>query len=202
MKIPVFILLLTFCTTSFAQFPSPTNFQYDFTYYSIGQMGLCAGMTTPEDAFTCSSFSWDMPDTSLTTATLDHFEIINETTQYGVELVQSLPGTSFTTKGGFSEKLNVFADYTNPEGRSAPSITETSQGIPLHIGLNQTTKALQINSNQPFDQFQVFSLHGNLLYSTNAKPSATYLKSLGSGVYILVATSKVYGIYSQKFTID
>lgn len=200
------------CLTAKAQFPAPSNFIYEMDYIELGEDGWCDGVAVNGPSH-CSSFTWNMPDTSNTNATLNNFEIYNITD--GVTtLIHSLTDTNYTVGEAYADTLYVIAIYSNPEGQSEPSNFEFSEGIPVGIDnvslqessyklrFNQTSKTLETISDTPLKQIDIYNLDGKLVYSDKGKMRTINLNNLSSGLYIFFAKDEDNRIYNRKLLIQ
>ncbi len=76
MRLFILPLLLATSFTCLAQFPAPVNFDFTYVYNNSGSL-LCNGEPLPLYGY-CSTFSWEAPDVSSTTAELVSYTIYHE----------------------------------------------------------------------------------------------------------------------------
>jgi hypothetical protein len=198
--IPTFNLL--------AQFPAPTDFSYQLDYIELNQWGVCLGQTVYGPSF-CSHFRWKMPDTSLTGATLEYYEIYNVFEQ-DTNLIHNLSDTTFTTTVPYEGDLFVVAVYSNPQGKSEPSNIINNPGIPINIYEAQLipeitikhiseTELLQIESIKRIVNIKILSINGQILYNEGNINHFIYIGNLKPGLYIIEFIDDDSHILREKF---
>ena len=129
-KLMLFVVVLFITQFSIAQeFPAPTNFEIDSRYIGLDGVGSnCDGLQIfgPEHV---THFSWDEPDLSSTTATLEYYTIYS-----GGVPVATTQNTTHCVDFGFAEtELYVKATYSNPDGESEASNIVEAGGLPIGI---------------------------------------------------------------------
>jgi len=159
-------------------FPQPTNFQFSYTYISTGGLGwgVCSDTVIYGPAY-CSSFIWNTPDTSLTTASLAYYNLyIYDAFLLDTLLITSTTDTSFEISQGFIGEMWVTAIYTGPSGESVPSNTVVNDDLPISIEeellkaninvfYNSNIKQLVIENAEKIENYKLFDINGKIIIS-------------------------------------
>lgn len=202
-------ILLILSLNLYSQFPSPKNFDYRLTYIELDQWGVCDGETVYGPSY-CSSFSWQLPDTSLTEAQLESFELFDIVSNDTI-FIHSLTDTVYITTTPYEGDLFVIAVYSNPSGRSEPSNIVNNPGIP--IGIDETDfesdisliqypekDFLLINTNTEIKLVRIINLNGQPVYEERNENFQIYIGNLKSGIYIIELMDLNNHFLRKKFT--
>lgn len=208
MKKVIFSLLILhiFCSTIYAQFNAPANFQFAYTYIMIGDAALCNGQMVSGPAY-CSSFTWSPPDTTTTTATLDHYNLYHN--DYSTShLIASVTDTFYIIVEGYIGYLWVTAVYTNPAGESDSSNVVLNEDLPVNIKEEQTTDdtfsfnivqdKIIISENHPMASLSLLDLTGKTVLSEHSGLNEIDIKNLSKGIYILEAITTSRKTFRRK----
>jgi len=84
-----------------------------------------------------------MPDTSLTSATLDSFNIYR-ISHNDTSIIAQVKDTVLIIEGGYMDSLYVVANYLNPKGKSSPSNKSLFRGLPIE------SKPIDLKINEVF----------------------------------------------------
>ena len=210
MTIIIRIILLLFILSYnnlYAQFPSPSDFSYHLEYFGLDEWGVCNGQPVNGPSY-CSHFIWRMPDTSITEASLEYFEIYNIYNS-DTNWIHSLSDTSYTTTTPYEGDLYVIAVYSNPSGKSKPSNIINNPGIPIGIketgyiteiiiNYNLETEFIEIESKKSLTNIKIFDLKGQIIYNEENIITCIFIGNLKPGIYIIEITDNVNHIYRDK----
>jgi hypothetical protein len=181
----------------FAQFPAPSNLAYSYDYIMIGDEDYCDGLVVHGPAY-CFSFTWSAPDTSLTSATLDHYNLYyfsapgNDTS-----LVDSSAQTYLEINAGFIGYLFVTAIYTGPGGESAPSNIVFVDDLPISVPdvqqkchhdlhYDQLSETLTFHADEEgIDQLVIRDDQGRAVISVLHPQQTITMNNLPAGLYIV-----------------
>ncbi|MFH2096251.1 MAG: T9SS type A sorting domain-containing protein [Bacteroidota bacterium] len=188
-------IFITGYTTPF-YFPPPQNFQFSYDYISMGDWGICEGTIAYGPDY-CSYFSWNTPDTSLTTATLDHYVLyyydydISDTT-----VVTTTSDTSYEITQGFIGEMWVTAVYTGPDGESDSSNVIVNSDLP--IGISEASQArqpvvfyqaesgvLMFENSDLISSFSIHDITGKSMKNGENPGGQISTKTLSPGIYII-----------------
>jgi hypothetical protein len=139
-------LLLLISLNAFAQFPVPTDFQFNYTYIMIEQSGFCEGQVVGGPTY-CSTFSWNAPDTAGLTTQLEFYRIYYQ--MYFMQdstpiIIAEVNETFHNMEIGILGKIWVTAVYSNPDGESEPSNIIINDDLPISIEEQNNTNQFQI----------------------------------------------------------
>ena len=198
-------MIQTVCLSG--QFPPPGNFSYQLNYIEMDQWGVCNGETVYGPSY-CSYFKWDFPDTSLTEATLEYFEIYN-VFNGDTCLIHSLPDTFYITTTPYEGDVYVIAVYSNPTGKSEPSNVVTVDEIPVStddtdnipgiiLHYDPETEFLQIGSVRSLKHIRIIDSNGQITHNEKNITSGVYVGNLIPGIYIIEITDQINTLYREK----
>lgn len=203
------LILHIFCSTIYAQINAPVNFQYAYTYIMIGDAALCNGQMVNGPAY-CSTFTWSPPDTTTTTATLDHYNLYHNdysTTQ----LITSVTDTFYIIAEGYIGYLWVTAVYTNPNGESDSSNVVQNDDLPISIKGEQTSdepfnfnifqNKIIIPGNYQITSLNLFDLTGKTVLSALPCINEIDIKNISKGIYILDVKTTNQKTYRKKVVV-
>ncbi len=209
------IALLTAFTVK-AQFPAPTDFQFSYNYFMIGDGGYCDNSFLIGPAY-CSHFSWIAPDTSITNATLSYYKVhYTSDTTFGFPNFDTV---FITTQNSLSVPIGIIgwvwvtAVYSNPDGESVSSNVEYNFNLPIGIPDNEivnksqvifdhsTYKLSVINSNTIL-RLRIVNSIGICSKEFNKVGSEYFLNDLKKGMYIIEVQQKDHTSYFKKIIVE
>lgn len=207
-------LLLLISLNAFAQFPVPTNFQFNYTYIMIEQSGFCEGQVVAGPTY-CTYFSWIKPDTIGNTTQLEFYRIYykmylgQDTT---LIIIAEVNETFHEMQIGIMGEIWVTAVYSNPEGESEPSNTIINYDLPISIEEQNYTNQFQIiydrekhslnfSSVESDITIRIYDLNGRCIISTVYNENSIQFESLKQGIYILEAEFKNGKMLRKKILI-
>ena len=189
-----------------AQFPAPESFQFLYEYIMLDEWGMCNDVTLYGPDY-CSHFSWSPPDTSLTDARLDSYQVYVD----DMPLV-SVTDTFYTTSGGFIGKFYVTAVYTDPSGESDSSnvvsnyelpISSVELGSPGRHGIiyNAGDRQLVVQDAMAIRRLRIFDIRGMEIFSASPVRRTIDVSGIGSGLYIIEKQETNNRVFRQKIVI-
>ncbi|MFH2143138.1 MAG: T9SS type A sorting domain-containing protein [Bacteroidota bacterium] len=193
-------------------FPQPTNFQFSYDYIMLGDWGICLGTTVMGPAY-CSHFSWNTPDTSLTTATFDHYVLYYYDYYLSDTLVvTTTTDTIFEIEQGFIGEMWVTAVYTGPNGESDSSNVIINPDLPISVIENENVSNIDVFYNQNSGQlcfenadkiqiYYIYDIRGNVIVSGKNTSSFIELRDCSKGVYTINILSDDGERFVKKFII-
>ena len=208
MKAFTLFFWLLFSVSVFGQFPEPTNFQFNYSYILLNSVGPCNGHTIVGPAY-CSDFWWEAPDTTSTSATLDHYVIYyHPNNDPQIYAIATTTDTSVEMEIGIIGQVWVTAVYNNPDGESAASNVVVNNDLPISVGqisekdmtsayYDKTNEILNIKISDKTFQIKLYNYLGELLqdvYNTKQLNMATYAK----GLYIVEIILKNHRVVRYK----
>lgn len=183
---------------SWAQFPAPSNLEFDYQYIMIDQAGYCNGQWIGGPAY-CSHFNWSPPDTSATLSTLDHYNLYyNEFWNMDTVLVlyATVQDTFYTVEDGFIGEMWVTAEYSNPPGESEPSNIVFNGDLPIHvvniepadnslIQFDRNLATIRIIHPETIGKINLYDSQGRLISEYNFFDKDISVGHLNPGLYII-----------------
>lgn len=209
MKTLLGILFVIIASTAFAQFPPPTNFQFSYEYIMIDESGECAGQWLYGPTY-CSHFAWDVPNASLTTATLENYKLYYFDFYTRDTIVLATPVEPFfDMEIGIIGEMWVTAVYSNPDGESAPSEILVNYDLPISIDespsaekrvvyYNQNLQAVIIEDADGVSEINIYSVQGQLVQSQKSAGSSISVEHLPGGSYVVEITFDNQQVVRQK----
>ena len=205
MKRYLLVSLVMLSATVFAQFPPPQNFVYSYSYISLDDYGMCAGEMLEGPAY-CSYFSWDEPDTTGTSASLDYYNIYITDLDYEDEIIIATTEISHEVEMGIIGHIWVTAVYSNPNGESEPSNIETNTDLPISLDeikvpesdlvyYNRETQLIEKRNNKlVIKEIKIYNSNAKVLKQSRFELNKLSLIDLVEGVYILeiITDKKVF----------
>jgi hypothetical protein len=193
-------LLLLISLNAFAQFPVPTDFQFNYTYIMIEQSGFCEGQVVGGPTY-CSAFSWNAPDTTGLPSQLEFYRIyykiyfMQDSTPI---IIAEVNETFHEMQIGILGEIWVTAVYSNPDGESEPSNIIINDDLPISIEEQNNTNQFQIiydrekhclnfSSVESDITIRIYDLNGRCIISTVYNGNDIQLVRLKQGLYILEA---------------
>jgi hypothetical protein len=209
MKTILGIFLLLSSLTTFAQFPVPTNFDFNYDYIMIDQSGYCAGQWVDGPTY-CSHFSWAVPDTNSTNSILEFYNLYYYA--YGSEdttILTSVIDTYFDMEIGIMGEIWVTAVYSNPEGESEPSNKIINEDLPISIDENILQKDLNvfydskqqeiiIENGKGITKINLFDSQGKLIQSQKSINERINIGNLQKGLYVIEIFLENQDVKRQK----
>lgn len=178
----------------YSQFPPPQNFNYQLDYFEMDEWGECNEQPVMGPSY-CSHFDWELPDTSLTEAVLESYELYN-VVDTDTNLIHSLSDTIYITTTPYAGDLFVLALYSNPSGKSEPSNIVNNPGIPIDLNDNEFETDIEltqdmgenfliIRANTDLKRIRIINLSGQVVFDERNSNMQIYIGDLKSGVYII-----------------
>lgn len=199
MRNRILILMLLPSLTAFAQFPSPANFSFSYSYIMIDQGWYCEGNWVTGPAY-CSDFSWDTPDTSSTEASLEHYNLyyyqyypngMSDTTI----ILTSTSDTFVELQVGILGEIWVTAVYSNPDGESEPSNVVINETLPISVEehpkandqilYESSRHELLFKSKADVSRVNIFDIQGKRIWSEALNKDRISIDHFPGGVYIV-----------------
>lgn len=209
MKSTLGILFVLFSLTSFAQFPAPSNLNFNYEYITSNESGYCAEGWVNGPTY-CSHFSWTAADTITTTANFEHYNLYYY--RYWGSQDSSILATSIETvidmEIGIMGELWVTAVYSDPIGESEPSNIEINDDLPISIDENSLNKvSVFYNHNQQniilkntdaIAELNIFDSQGKQVKSLKAITNNININHLQKGLYLIEIHLKNKDIIRHK----
>ena len=205
------VLLFFVSTGLMAQFPAPVNFQFGYDYIELDDWGVCNGKGIRGPSY-CSSFSWETPDMSTTTANLTKYKIYYKS-EYNEKVVIDSTTINFSTKEiGIVGSIWVTAVYSNPTGESLASNVISNASLPVHVRETKEPNKLQlrvdnamkriiINSDLIIQQVSILSLDGRVIYKQRSSADTIGTDNLPAGLYIIKIDDYTGKTYYNKIIL-
>jgi len=208
MKKKFYLLILSvFSFTAFGQFPVPLNFNFSYDYIMIGDAGYCGSNYLIGPAY-CSHFSWNMPDTTLTSSSLLYYKVHYRS---GTLVWNSIDTTYNTTDTALDLELGVIgwvwvsAVYSNPDGESDSSNVAYNNTLPIDINemspnndnsivYLQNKKSLIVEDYLRVREIKIFDLTGKCVKSLGCIQREFSVADLKANIYLI----EVYEENSKK----
>lgn len=196
MKKSLLILSIMLSSVAFAQFPSPQNFVYSFSYIMIDDYGMCAGEWLAGPTY-CSYFSWDEPDTTGTSASLDYYNIYISDLDYENEIIITTTEISHEVEMGIIGHIWITAVYSNPYGESEPSNIVTNTDLPISLDeikvsendliyYNRETQFIEkVNNKLVIKEIIIYNFNAKVFKRSRFQLNKLSLIDLVEGVYII-----------------
>jgi hypothetical protein len=198
MKTTLIAAFLLASLTTMAQFPAPTNLEFEYQYIMIDQGGYCDGHWISGPAY-CSHFNWSPPDTSTTEATLDHYNLYYNQYWYPdttLVLYCSVQDTFFTVENGFMGEMWVTAVYSGPQGESGPSniiinpdlpISVDQTGLPAKklLSFDSNLQIVRIDQSDKISSIKLYDSLGKLIKSYEPSLNIISVNQLVHGLYVI-----------------
>ncbi|MCK9422696.1 MAG: T9SS type A sorting domain-containing protein [Bacteroidales bacterium] len=197
MKKVLIICAVMLSIATFAQFPAPSDLTYSYEYIMIGEDGYCDGLPVQGPTY-CFSFAWMAPDTTLTSAILDHYHLyfIGDP-DHDTTLVDSSIQPYLQIHAGFIGQLFVTAVYTRPNGESGPSNMVTNDDLPIavpdlkpknhgNIHYDLLSGMIKLPSNgEVINQVVLFDNQGRKVRSVVHPQQTMNVQDLTAGLYLI-----------------
>lgn len=210
------IIALLVSITAKAQFPAPTDFQFSYNYFMIGDGGYCNNSFLLGPAY-CSHFSWVTPDTSATNASLSYYKV--HYTSDSTIGFSNFDTVFITTQNSLSVPIGIIgwvwvtAVYSNPDGESVSSNVEYNYTLPIGIPDKEivnksqiifdhaTYKLTVINSNTIL-RLRIVNSIGICSKEFNKVGADYLLNDLKKGMYIIEVQQKDHTKYYKKIIVE
>lgn len=201
MKRNLIIPFVFLSLTASAQFPAPTSFQFSYDYIMIGEWGDCDGQAIYGPTY-CSHFNWITPDTTITSANLEYYNIYYfEYYSNDTSIIASLTDTFYDVELGVVGEVWVTAVYSNPDGESDSSNVVINPDLPISIDeidlkeeieiyYNARLKQLVINNRDKIKTITIYNIQGCRLMTKNVIRNSLNLGNFSAGVYIVEIITK------------
>lgn len=201
MKRNLIIPFVFLSLTASAQFPAPTSFQFSYDYIMIGEWGDCDGQAIHGPTY-CSRFNWITPDTTITSANLEYYNIYYfEYYSNDTSIIASLTDTFYDVELGVVGEVWVTAVYSNPDGESDSSNVVINPDLPISIDeidlkeeieiyYNARLKQLVINNRDKIKTITIYNIQGCRLMTKNVIRNSLNLGNFSAGVYIVEIITK------------
>ncbi len=209
MKKIITILFIMLSLKTFAQFPTPTNFEFSYDYIMIDDFGECAGEGVYGPTY-CSHFNWVEPETAGITSTLEYYNIyVSDDASKNINIIASVTNTFYNVEAGIVGDIWITAVYSNPEGESEPSNIETNNSLPisieetlfsdkLKIYYDRDSQTIKIKNGEPIKTIQIFNINGKLIKSINYWEKEICLLGITKGIYIIEIVTDKFDVIRQK----
>jgi len=190
--------MITCSMFAYAQFPAPTNLEFTYQYFMIGEGGYCDGQWVYGPTY-CSHFDWSPPDTSISSATLEYYNIYYNHWAYSdtiLILYTSTTETFYDVEDGFIGELWVTAVYSDPDGESGKSNIIINPDLPISVEENmlnerpaiifdQNSQLLRIEYQEKVAQINIFDSQGKRMKALTTSGNILSLEAFSSGLYIV-----------------
>lgn len=201
-------ILLVVSTGLFAQFPAPVNFQFGYEYIELDDWGVCNGKGIEGPGY-CSSFSWETPDMSTTTANLTKYKIYYKSEYNQTYVIDSITGNFCSREIGIIGSIWVTAVYSNPNGESLASnvivnvslpieVKETKESKKLQIRVDNAMKRIIIDSELIIQQVSIISMDGRIIYIQRSPANTIQTENIQAGLYIIKIDDSTGKSYYHK----
>jgi len=211
-KTILIVICMIFTITMKGQFPAPINFQFNYTYYMMGDGGPCGDTSLMGPAY-CSYFSWNAPDTSLTTATLLYYKLHYKPVYAPDTIVFTTTSTALTFELGVMGWVWVTAVYVNPDGESDSSNVVYNPSLPINVkeieknkfsllNYDMSTKKLTIINPKEILHLKITDAMGNCMNKFTNINSEYVLDDIKTGLYIIEAVLKNHTIIIKKIVVN
>lgn len=208
MKSKISTLLLFFTVSLFAQFPAPVNFNFSYNYIHLYDWGYCNGKTVYGPSY-CSSFSWEAPDTTTTTAKFVKYKIYYKPISGQISVIDSMSINSFSRSMGILGSVWVTAVYSNPYGESVASNIVQNGDLPIEVKqikeserlklhADSENKTIVIDTDYPIGTLRVINTQGKAILQICKPDRIVSIKNIPTGVYIIELNDTNGRIFHSK----
>jgi hypothetical protein len=196
--------------TCFAQFPSPTNFEFSYDYIMIDESGYCNGQYVGGPTY-CSYFSWFVPDTNSNTAHLEYYKIYYyDYNSQQTSVLASITDTTFEYEIGILGEVWVTAYYSNPEGESDSSNIVINNDLPLSDSENpylvlkpiiydRVSGRILYKNIEKFEVIHIYNSMGELIQTIIPQSEIIEFSDYKNALYIIEAVTKKGDTIKYKF---
>ncbi len=199
MKIVTLFLTFIVGLSLYAQFPAPTDFDYDLCYNQMGELRCAPDL--PELSYR-TTFTWVTPDIIGISSTLTGYKIY-----WNGSLLASPSTSPFVIDGGFSGSLYITAVYSNPSSESVAS-NVINVDLPLDINAlkmnnifelfpNPATETIYITGSNLIKFLNVYNSAGKKIDKVISTNNSIDIKDLSSGLYFFEIVDVNNQIYSK-----